>query len=80
VLGVPVVVWDRQAAPGDQLTALLLNGAVRSLPHRVRQHRARALAERDGAGVPAPALVWDDASRPPPRALWIDPTVEESAP
>ncbi|EPH45103.1 hypothetical protein STRAU_1731 [Streptomyces aurantiacus JA 4570] len=80
VLGVPVVVWDRQAVPGDQLTALLLNGAVRSLPHRVRQHRARALAEGDRAGVLAPALVWDDASRPPPRALWIDPTVEESAP
>lgn len=79
VLGVPVVVWDRQAAPGDQLTTLL-DGAVRGLPHRVRQHRALALAEKDGVGVIAPVLVWDDASRPPPQALWVDPTVEESAP
>jgi hypothetical protein len=84
-LGVPVVVWDRQAAPGaaqDQLTALLLNGSVRGLPHRVRRHRANALAESDGAGTGtlAPALVWDDASRPPPRPLWIDPTVEEPTP
>ncbi|MER6122840.1 trypsin-like peptidase domain-containing protein [Streptomyces sp. NPDC001795] len=84
-LGVPVIVWDRQEPPGargDQLTALLLNGPVRSLPHRVRRHRARALAETDGTATAAlaPALVWDDASRPPPRPLWIDPTVEEPAP
>lgn len=86
VLGVPVVVWDRQpthGTPSDQLTALLLNGPVRNLPHRVRRHRARALAESDGTTGTAtlvPALVWDDASRPPPRPLWIDPTVEEPTP
>ncbi|MER6073622.1 trypsin-like peptidase domain-containing protein [Streptomyces sp. NPDC001817] len=81
-LGVPVIVWDRQEAAGtrgDQLTGLLLNGPARGLPHRVRRHRARALAESDGTVTAAltPALMWDDASRPPPRPLWIDPTGEE---
>ncbi|WP_324789267.1 trypsin-like peptidase domain-containing protein [Streptomyces sp. H51] len=85
VLGVPVVVWDRKAppgTPGDRLTALLLNGPIRSLPQRVRRHRARVLAESDASPstVLAPALVWDDASRPPPHAVWMDPTVEEPAP
>ncbi|TLS42760.1 trypsin-like peptidase domain-containing protein [Streptomyces montanus] len=85
VLGVPVVVWDRHATPGttsDQLAALLLNGPVRGLPHRVRRQRARALAESVGAGPAAlvPALVWDDASRPPPRPFWNDPTAEEPTP
>lgn len=80
VLGVPVVVWDRRSPPGapdDQLTALLLNGPARGLPHRVRRHRARVLAESGGTGTVEPALVWDDASRPPPRPVWTDPTVEE---
>ncbi|MEU6578269.1 trypsin-like peptidase domain-containing protein [Streptomyces sp. NPDC046805] len=81
-LGVPVIVWDRQepaGSRGDQLIGLLLNGPARSLPHRVRRHRARALAESDGpaTAVLSPALMWDDASRPPPRPLWIDPTGEE---
>lgn len=81
-LGVPVIVWDRQepaGSRGDQLIGLLLNGPARGLPHRVRRHRARALAESDGTAtaVLSPALMWDDASRPPPRPLWIDPTGEE---
>jgi hypothetical protein len=82
-LGVPVVVWDRRAdsrSSGDQLTALLLNGSARGLPHRVRRHRARVLAESDGETVVEPALVWDDASRPPPRPVWTDPTEEEVTP
>lgn len=82
-LGVPVVVWDRKAvsrSSGDQLTALLLNGPARGLPHRVRRHRARVLAESDGAAIVEPALVWDDASRPPPRPVWTDPTEEEATP
>ncbi|MEU7965545.1 trypsin-like peptidase domain-containing protein [Streptomyces sp. NPDC049097] len=81
-LGVPVIVWDRQelaGTRGDQLAALLLNGPARGLPHRMRRHRARALAESDGTATAAltPALMWDDASRPPPRPLWIDPTGQE---
>ncbi|MFE5097172.1 trypsin-like peptidase domain-containing protein [Streptomyces sp. NPDC056638] len=84
-LGVPVVVWDRCASPaptgGDRLLALVLNGPPKGLPHRVRRHRARALAEADDSGHTAvtPALVWDDASRLPPRALWSDPSYEDPA-
>ncbi|MBL1101749.1 VMAP-C domain-containing protein [Streptomyces coffeae] len=80
VLGVPVVMWDRDAPGGprsDQLAALMLNGPVRGLPHRVRRQRARALGEAD-AGSPAPALIWDDATRLPPLPYWSDPTCEES--
>ncbi|MFF0791718.1 trypsin-like peptidase domain-containing protein [Streptomyces spiralis] len=79
LLGVPVVLWDRakpSASRNDQVTALMLNGPIRGLPLRVRQHRARALAETSPDTL-APALVWDDASQLPPTFRWSGPTGQE---
>ncbi|WP_159012162.1 trypsin-like peptidase domain-containing protein [Streptomyces sp. NRRL F-5123] len=77
--GIPVVLWDRgaiAAGRGDPLVALMLGGSARGLPHRVRTHRARALAQprRD---APQPALVWDDATALPPTSRWSDPIEQE---
>jgi hypothetical protein len=73
------VLWDRGttvAGRDDPLVALMLNGSARGLPHRVRTHRARALAEpwRDAA---QPALVWDDATSLFPMSRWSDPIGQE---
>lgn len=79
LLGVPVVLWDRakpSASRNDQVTALMLNGPIRGLPLRVRQHRARVLAETSPDAL-APALVWDDATQLPPTFRWCDPTGQE---
>ncbi|MFC8705244.1 hypothetical protein ACFUIV_24120 [Streptomyces anulatus] len=61
----------------DQLTALMLNGHPRSLPERVRAHRARTLGSA-GEETVAPVLVWDDASRTPPEPYWSDPSWEDA--
>ncbi|MFJ3700894.1 MULTISPECIES: trypsin-like peptidase domain-containing protein [Streptomyces] len=77
--GIPVVLWDRNDSPRriDQLTALMLNGHPRSLPERVRAHRARTLGN-SGEEAVAPVLVWDDASRTPPDPYWSDPSWEDA--
>ncbi|MBL1290845.1 trypsin-like peptidase domain-containing protein [Streptomyces sp. For3] len=77
--GIPVVLWDRNDSPRriDQLTALMLNGHPRSLPERVRAHRARTLGG-SGEDTVAPVLVWDDASRTPPEPYWSDPSWEDA--
>ncbi|MFD3814616.1 trypsin-like peptidase domain-containing protein [Streptomyces rubiginosohelvolus] len=77
--GIPVALWDRNDSPRriDQLTALMLNGHPRSLPERVRAHRARTLGSA-GEETVAPVLVWDDASRTPPEPYWSDPSWEDA--
>ncbi|MFG2353153.1 trypsin-like peptidase domain-containing protein [Streptomyces sp. NPDC048521] len=56
-LGVPVVLWDRDAEGhehADRLAPLAPTGALTDLPERVREFRSRP--ERPSA---SPALVWD---------------------
>ncbi|MFJ2768895.1 trypsin-like peptidase domain-containing protein [Streptomyces sp. NPDC087300] len=61
-LGVPVVLWDREAEGhdhADRLEPLAPTGRLHELPSRV--HRFRAAALPDPAGFPArPSLVWED--------------------
>ncbi|MCF3124559.1 trypsin-like peptidase domain-containing protein [Streptomyces arenae] len=61
-LGVPVVLWDREAEDHDhahRLDPLVPTGRLQELPFRV--HRFRATALPDPAGFPVrPSLVWED--------------------
>ncbi|KRV51415.1 hypothetical protein AQ490_01260 [Wenjunlia vitaminophila] len=70
-LGVPVVLWDREAADEEhscRLDAVAPTGSLEGLPERVRCFRVKAFT--DPAQHPArPALVWEDADRPLPHEL-----------
>lgn len=73
VLGVPVVLWDRNASGYDhapRLDPVGPTGPLDGLPERVRRFRVDTYA--DPATYPArPALVWEDPGRPLPDGLWL---------
>ncbi|WP_031080595.1 trypsin-like peptidase domain-containing protein [Streptomyces sp. NRRL S-118] len=76
-LGVPVVLWDREAdghGHAARLDALAPAGPLHGLPERVREFRAGVY----GATVLSearPALVWEDAELPVPGSLeLLDPS------
>ncbi|MCZ7457041.1 VMAP-C domain-containing protein [Streptomyces sp. WMMC940] len=70
-VGVPVVLWDRQAEGhqhAHRLDAVTPAGPLHQLPERVRHFRA----ERYGAPSPGgarPSLVWEDTELPLPGGL-----------
>lgn len=74
-LGVPVVLWDRDAlgdGDADRLAPLSPTGLLHRLPDRVREFRGQALAAQPTAGPPGrPALVWEEP------AAWQDPATWE---
>ncbi|MEU6995324.1 trypsin-like peptidase domain-containing protein [Streptomyces sp. NPDC046465] len=62
-LGVPVVLWDREAEGHDhahRLEPLSPTGLLHGLPFRV--HRFRAAALPDPTGLARPSLVWEDSA------------------
>ncbi|MCX4671833.1 serine protease [Streptomyces sp. NBC_01381] len=78
VMGVPIVLWDREdrggraehhSGPdgGPPLTAVVAEGPVDELPERLRHFRARGTAY--SAGAARPSLVWEDAGLPLPDEL-----------
>jgi hypothetical protein len=73
VLGVPVVLWDRDADGYDhapRLDPVRPTGPLDGLPERVRRFRVDTYADR--ATYPArPTLVWEDPGRPMPDGLWL---------
>lgn len=73
VLGVPVVLWDRNADGYDhapRLDPVGPAGPLDGLHERVRRFRVDAYA--DPAKYPArPALVWEDPDRQLPDGLWL---------
>jgi hypothetical protein len=76
-MGVPVVLWDREASgyhDTERLAAVDPEGPLDELPERVRCFRLDAYA--DPGELPArPALVWENADRRLPSELWLaDPT------
>ncbi|MFE2429183.1 trypsin-like peptidase domain-containing protein [Streptomyces sp. NPDC059373] len=72
-MGVPVVLWDREAIghqDAGRLAAVDPEGPLDELPERVRCFRLDAYA--DPADLPTrPALVWEDADRRLPSELWL---------
>lgn len=76
VLGIPVVVWDRDADGGSHAVEHMADLATRELPDEVRSYRAGTLAsppEFPGR----PVLAWADAERTVPRLQLTEP--QESA-
>ncbi|MFD0415004.1 trypsin-like peptidase domain-containing protein [Streptomyces sp. NPDC127108] len=71
-LGVPVVLWDRDArgdGDADRLDPLSPTGLLHRLPDRVREFRGQALSSRPAAG--RPSLVWEEPT------AWEDPSTWE---
>ncbi|MFI9773564.1 trypsin-like peptidase domain-containing protein [Streptomyces sp. NPDC051956] len=69
-MGVPVVLWDREAAGTDdsrRLDTARPDGPVDELPERVRHFRVDAYADK--AVAARPTLVWEDAGLPLPDEL-----------
>ncbi|GAA2520553.1 hypothetical protein GCM10010423_11420 [Streptomyces levis] len=63
-LGVPVVLWDREALGHEhagRLDPVAPTGPLRELPGRVHRYRARSLTE-PSAHPARPALVWEDGA------------------
>ncbi|MER7407213.1 trypsin-like peptidase domain-containing protein [Streptomyces sp. NPDC000070] len=61
-LGVPVVLWDREALSHEhagRLDPVSPTGPLHELPRRVHRYRARSLTE-PSAQPARPALVWED--------------------
>ncbi|WJV45312.1 trypsin-like peptidase domain-containing protein [Streptomyces flavofungini] len=78
-LGVPVVLWDRDArgdGDADRLDPLTPTGLLHRLPDRVREFRVQVLAATTTAAGPSgrPSLVWEEP------AAWQDPTAGEPGP
>ncbi|MEV7570213.1 trypsin-like peptidase domain-containing protein [Streptomyces tanashiensis] len=66
-LGVPVVLWDRDAVSyedADKLRTLRPSGPPDELPERVRNFRSRSHAH-PGPEWARPSLVWEPEGRPP---------------
>ncbi|MEV7193572.1 hypothetical protein AB0N81_17445 [Streptomyces sp. NPDC093510] len=64
-LGVPVVLWDREAEGhdhADRLDPLAPTGQLYELPFRVHRFRASALPDPTGL-LARPSLVWEDSAR-----------------
>ncbi|MFI9227250.1 VMAP-C domain-containing protein [Streptomyces rimosus] len=69
-MGVPIVLWDREAEDHRQAARLepsRPSGPLEELPERVRHFRVRA--HMDPAQTARPALVWEDAGLPLPDEL-----------
>ncbi|GAA3868534.1 trypsin-like serine protease [Streptomyces sedi] len=70
-LGVPVVLWDREAdsyEDAPRLRTLDPTGPLADLPERVRKARGEAF-DAPAVNLPRPALVWEQESSPEPRIL-----------
>lgn len=76
-LGVPVVLWDREAdghADAARLDALAPAGPLHQLPERVREFREGVFGS-SVVSAARPALVWEDAELPVPDSLeLLDPS------
>ncbi|MET9803207.1 trypsin-like peptidase domain-containing protein [Streptomyces sp. NPDC006368] len=76
-LGVPVVLWDREAdghGHTARLDALAPAGPLHQLPERVREFRAAVFGSSVSSAA-RPALVWEDAELPVPGSLeLLDPS------
>lgn len=62
-LGVPVILWDREAEShdhADRLDPLSPTGPLHQLPHRIGEFRMAAMSEPDGHPA-RPSLVWEDS-------------------
>ncbi|MFD7668299.1 trypsin-like peptidase domain-containing protein [Streptomyces sp. NPDC059788] len=69
-MGVPIVLWDREAVDHRQAARLepsRPSGPLEELPERIRHFRVRA--HMDPAQAARPALVWEDAGLPLPDEL-----------
>ncbi|MFE3656422.1 trypsin-like peptidase domain-containing protein [Streptomyces sp. NPDC059165] len=70
-VGVPVVLWDREAEGlehAHRLDAVVPTGPLHQLPERVRHFRAERFGAPD-PGSARPSLVWEDAELPLPNTL-----------
>ncbi|MFD4721553.1 trypsin-like peptidase domain-containing protein [Streptomyces sp. NPDC058423] len=70
-VGVPVVLWDRQAEGHEhahRLDAVAPAGPLHQLPERVRHFRAERYGAPDPGGA-RPSLVWEDTELPLPGGL-----------
>ncbi|MFJ3669633.1 trypsin-like peptidase domain-containing protein [Streptomyces sp. NPDC090106] len=88
VMGVPIVLWDREGGTGlavrghdgvgeePGLDALLTHGPVDQLPERLRHFRVRVHA--DDTRPERPALVWENAELPLPDELQLADPAEET--
>ncbi|MFH9070677.1 trypsin-like peptidase domain-containing protein [Streptomyces alboflavus] len=80
-LGVPVVLWDRDAhgdGDADRLDPLAPTGLLHRLPDRVREFRGQALAAAPATGPSGrPSLVWEEPSAWQDPATW-EPTAWEA--
>ncbi|MEV6654378.1 trypsin-like peptidase domain-containing protein [Streptomyces sp. NPDC051219] len=73
-MGVPVVLWDREAEQGSHAVRHATGAAPRTLPERVRSYRAKSL-HRPSDHPGRPVLAWADADRAlPPDLELADPT------
>ncbi|MEV5594606.1 trypsin-like peptidase domain-containing protein [Streptomyces sp. NPDC052496] len=71
-MGVPIVLWDREAVDHRQAARLepsRPSGPLEELPERIRHFRVRA--HMDPAQAARPALVWEDAGLPLPDELQL---------
>ncbi|OKI00869.1 hypothetical protein A6A06_18370 [Streptomyces sp. CB02923] len=71
-MGVPIVLWDREAVDHRQAARLepsRPSGPLEELPERVRHFRVRA--HMDPPQAARPALVWEDAELPLPDELLL---------
>ncbi|MFI6638018.1 trypsin-like peptidase domain-containing protein [Streptomyces sp. NPDC050504] len=62
-LGVPVILWDREALShdhADRLDPVAPTGPLHRLPHRVGEFRTAAMSEPDRHPA-RPSLVWEDS-------------------
>ncbi|MFG3318129.1 trypsin-like peptidase domain-containing protein [Streptomyces sp. NPDC048171] len=72
-LGVPVVLWDREANCYEDATRLQRldpTGPLADLPERVRRVRGEVF-DSEEAALPRPALVWEEGHHPEPRSLQL---------
>ncbi|MER6425530.1 trypsin-like peptidase domain-containing protein [Streptomyces sp. NPDC001137] len=72
-LGVPVVLWDREAdcyEDAARLQGLDPTGPLAGLPERVRRFRGEVF-ESEEASLPRPALVWEEDRRPESQSLQL---------
>ena len=72
-LGVPVVLWDREADCYDdaaRLQQLDPTGPLAELPERVRVVRGEVFDSQE-ATLPRPALVWEEDRHPEPQSLQL---------
>ncbi|MDH2390745.1 trypsin-like peptidase domain-containing protein [Streptomyces sp. HNM0663] len=72
VMGVPVVVWDRESGPPSDAVERMTSVAPRQLPEEVRSYRARTV-HRPAEYPGRPVLAWADADRSVPQLHLSEP-------